>query len=1038
MINWLKNICLFFLLNFCSVLAIAQFVTIGTGVSSQDKLFGTFYEDHISIASFSDAELTAVSPALNVGDTIYSIGWYVNSLGGQAMYGANITISEIGYQAVTLWTGTLSPVLGWNDIILQNPYVRQSSGSLTVQYCYDNCENTSTFTVLKTNANSTNQWDRSNGSSGCNLNNFTVHNGRPNIRFGKTLDNVTNINITHCAGNPTILTSSPLTFNTSISGFNFKGTFNGNYYFLSNSSKDWLEADLNCRQNGGYLACIENVNENDFVKNNVINSTSWIGYHQNCNSGLFSEPFGGWQWTNGSITNYTNWNNNEPNDFFGFFSENYVEMYTTGKWNDHQKTQINPYVMEVEESFLWNTGSTSPSISVNPTVNTTYWVYHTLGTETITEYFNVIIASGDGCTDPNSCNYDPLANCDDGSCTGILGCIDPAACNYNSLANCDDGSCVSGLVTIDTINIQHIACPNGGDVGIASILQSDYTNHSWLNISNGQLYNGGGGNGGLYRNDLAAGLYVITASMPTNPLCNNIAYSDTFEILEAEPLLQYSPTQSCPSACNVIITADMLLAISGVNYTYQLDANNITSLPNSLSNQCGGAHTYEIFADGIGCGIENISISQQAPMNLLTSVINASCTLQGSATVVIESIGSSGLNTYCYSEPQNNYYTTIDNVLLFGNTTSISNNTTSIPDMYTDFTSFVADVIPGSSYNLTIDLGKASNTSAHIENIANVYVDWNIDGDFNDTNELVAQVAPTLSPSTHTVTINVPLSAIPGQSRMRIVAQNYQYQPTNQALPCDYQIPYFGSTEDYTIQINGSVATPIFYLWSDGQTSSTASNLSAGTYTVQITDANGCTSTDTAIVSGFSANISVTASSDQIICNGDIPSNLTATSSGLGSYSWTPSNDFLNPNIQNPIFNGGITNSTTYMVTFTDTNGCTVSDDVIINVNSIPSASLTAVPNQVCLGDNVQLNANTNIPVNLYRFQYNTGLGWQNIITTNVGGWGVNSIEYYNNILNSTQFRVKVREDWGCTVSNWSPVITLPISNIITPLISHN
>ena len=60
-------------------------------------------------------------------------------------------------------------------------------------------------------------------------------------------------------------------------------------------------------------------------------------------------------------------------------------MYTNGKWNDHQKTQINPYVMEVEESFLWNTGSTSPSISVNPTVNTTYWVNHTLGTETITE-----------------------------------------------------------------------------------------------------------------------------------------------------------------------------------------------------------------------------------------------------------------------------------------------------------------------------------------------------------------------------------------------------------------------------------------------------------------------------------------------------------------------------------------------------------------------------------------------------------------------------------------------------------------------------
>ena len=110
----------------------------------------------------------------------------------------------------------------------------------------------------------------------------------------------------------------------------------------------------------------------------------------------------------------------------------------------------------------------------------------------------------------------------------------------------------------------------------------------------------------------------------------------------------------------------------------------------------------------------------------------------------------------------------------------------------------------------------------------------------------------------------------------------------------------------------------------------------------------------------------------------------------------------------------------------------------MITVSPVPSVSLTAVPNPACAGDNVQLNANTNIPINLYRFQYNTGVGWQNIITSNAGGWGANNIEYYNNIANSTQFRVRVREDWGCTVSTWSPVITVPINNIITPLISHN
>ena len=32
-----------------------------------------------------------------------------------------------------------------------------------------------------------------------------------------------------------------------------------------------------------------------------------------------------------------------------------------------------------------------------------------------------------GCTDSSSCNYDPNATCDDGSCYGAIGCTDPLA-----------------------------------------------------------------------------------------------------------------------------------------------------------------------------------------------------------------------------------------------------------------------------------------------------------------------------------------------------------------------------------------------------------------------------------------------------------------------------------------------------------------------------------------------------------------------------------------------------------------------------------
>ncbi|MDB4126422.1 zinc metalloprotease [Flavobacteriales bacterium] len=50
-----------------------------------------------------------------------------------------------------------------------------------------------------------------------------------------------------------------------------------------------------------------------------------------------------------------------------------------------------------------------------------------------------------GCTDPTACNYDPLANTDDGSCLADYGCTDLLATNYDASATCDDGNCFYGM-----------------------------------------------------------------------------------------------------------------------------------------------------------------------------------------------------------------------------------------------------------------------------------------------------------------------------------------------------------------------------------------------------------------------------------------------------------------------------------------------------------------------------------------------------------------------------------------------------------------
>lgn len=80
------------------------------------------------------------------------------------------------------------------------------------------------------------------------------------------------------------------------------------------------------------------------------------------------------------------------------------------------------------------------------TITTEGWYQVSTGTLGEGENFGQEIFSldgsceGEGCTDPEACNYDEAAEYDDDSCT-YPGCTDPDALNYNADAGCDDDSC---------------------------------------------------------------------------------------------------------------------------------------------------------------------------------------------------------------------------------------------------------------------------------------------------------------------------------------------------------------------------------------------------------------------------------------------------------------------------------------------------------------------------------------------------------------------------------------------------------------------
>lgn len=128
----------------------------------------------------------------------------------------------------------------------------------------------------------------------------------------------------------------------------------------------------------------------------------------------------------------------------------------------------------------------------------------------------------------------------------------------------------------------------------------------------------------------------------------------------------------------------------------------------------------------------------------------------------------------------------------------------------------------------------------------------------------------------------------------------------------------------------------------------TASPATNTTYTVTVTDANGCSDTDDVIINV--SGITVDAGTDATICNG---SSTTLNASGTAStYVWSPVTGLSNPNILNPIATP--TTTTTYTLTASST-GCTpVTDQVTITV--ITMVADAGVDQTICNAANAQLN----------------------------------------------------------------------------------
>lgn len=384
--------------------------------------------------------------------------------------------------------------------------------------------------------------------------------------------------------------------------------------------------------------------------------------------------------------------------------------------------------------------------------------------------------------------------------------------------------------------------------------------------------------------------------------------------------------------------------------------------------------------DAAGCtSVLNAFISQPAPVVANTTNTNNVCYGQSAGNISV--VANGGVAPYAYLWNTGSTLTFINNLpagpyfvqITDGNgcTTTFS-DTVFQPANSINVASNVVDNICFGEANGAIDITITGGSAPyqHLWNTGIVTEDL--------TNLLAGQYTVTVVDNN-------------GCLLMQTISVN---QPVGPILITDVNTPAscFGTnTGVIDVSVNGPNG-PFTYLWNNGSIAEDQNNLLAGNYSLTVTNANGCTSTASFVITDPLPLIT-SATLQQVTCfnasNGGI--NLTI-SGGTGPYAYSWSNGQTTEDLTN-------IPSGTYFVTITDANGCFISNTLTVNQPSNYSVSL--IPqNVLCFGGNSgQIFSNVAGGTGPFTYLWNSGAN-----TPNLGG------------LSAGNYSLTVFDNNGCSI----------------------
>lgn len=400
-------------------------------------------------------------------------------------------------------------------------------------------------------------------------------------------------------------------------------------------------------------------------------------------------------------------------------------------------------------------------------------------------------------------------------------------------------------------------------------------------------------------------------------------------------------------------------------YTYLWSTGGNTQ---TINNLAPGTYFVQVTTNNGCVKVDSVSITEPTPFTLTTNTINATCFSgnDGSATVNISggTPNNQGNYTYLWNTTPTQSTATASNLTAgVYIVTATDNNGCSTNQNITITEPQPISIIYNGQQNVSCFGGSDGSISTSVSG-------GNVPYDFNWNNY---NFPNTTNPTN--LAAGVYLLNVTDANGCSAVTQFAITSPTalNTTINSTTDISCFGANDGSLQSSTAGGTSPYSYQWSSnaGNTAN-ATNLGVGNFSIIVTDANGCTATNSATINEPTP-VTTTLTAPNVICPGQLINLIAAANGGSGTYTYQWSNN----NNTGAIQNLSPTATSTYSVSAIDANGCLGSlDSATVTVNDINLITLNITNDTaLCEGVSYPISANVSNGIGNYIFNWNNGLG---------------------------------------------------------------